>query len=65
VFYLDIAYVLQWLFKHFLGVFADACFICLETYVANVSSGCFKSRICIAHVAMMPVAGGQRPTAGL
>ena len=30
-------------------------------YVANVSSGCFKYRSGVAHVAMTPMAGGQRP----
>jgi hypothetical protein len=44
VFYLDVAYVLQCFFKCFLGVFASVseayfeCFICLQTYVANVAS---------------------------
>ena len=65
VFYLDVAYVFQW-FQVFSGVFASVsdtcfkCFICLQTYVANVLSGCFKSR---SSVAMAPVGGGQRPTA--
>jgi hypothetical protein len=46
LFYLDVAYVLQW----FSGVFASVsdtcfkCFICLQTYVTSVVSGCFKSR---------------------
>jgi hypothetical protein len=40
-------YVLQW----FPGVFASVsyacfkCFICLQTYVVNVTSRCFKSRL--------------------
>jgi hypothetical protein len=41
------------------------CFICLQTHVVNVSSRYFKSRSGVAHVAMAPVAGGQRPAAGL
>jgi hypothetical protein len=41
------------------------CFICLQMYVANVSSECFKSRLNIAHVIMVPVDGGQRPAVGL
>jgi hypothetical protein len=53
VFYLDVAYVLQW-FQVFLGVFisvSDVCFkyfICLQTYVVSVASGCFKSRLGVA-----------------
>jgi hypothetical protein len=48
--YPNVTYVLQWIFKCFLDVFAnvlDACFKCfirLQTYVANISSECFKSR---------------------
>ena len=63
VFYLDVAYVLQWLFKCFSGVFASVldvcfnCFICLQTYVVNVLSGCFKSRSGVARVAMTPLVG--------
>ena len=41
---------LQW-FQVFLQVFLHAylkCFICLQTFVANVSSGCFKSRSGVA-----------------
>jgi hypothetical protein len=50
VFYLDVAYVLQWFGVScvFWSV-SDAYFkyfICLQTYVANVSSGCFKSIEC-------------------
>jgi hypothetical protein len=50
MFYVDDAYILQWLFQVFLCVFlnvSDAyfkCFICLQTHVANVSSECIKSR---------------------
>jgi hypothetical protein len=36
------------------------CFISLQTYVANVLSGCFKSKLGLAYVAMAPVVGGQR-----
>jgi hypothetical protein len=45
-------------FQVFSGVFASVldacfkCFICLQTHVANVSSGCFKSRLGLAHVGM-------------
>jgi hypothetical protein len=52
-------------FQVFSGVFTtilDGCFnyfICLYTYVANVLSGCFKSRLCVAHVAMALLAGGR------
>jgi hypothetical protein len=41
-------------FQVFHASVSDACFkcfICLQTYVANVSSECFKSRSAIAHVA--------------
>jgi hypothetical protein len=54
VFYLYIAYVWNG-FHVFSGVFAhvsDACFICFIyhlLYVANVVSGCFISRPCVAH----------------
>jgi hypothetical protein len=71
VFYLDVAYVFAMVFQVFSGIFtsvADTCFkgfICLHTYVANISSECFKSRSGVAHVAMMPVTGRQRPAAGL
>jgi hypothetical protein len=49
VFYLNVAYVLQW-FQVFSDVFASVlnacfkCFICLQTYVTSVVSGCFKSK---------------------
>jgi hypothetical protein len=49
VFYLDVAYVCNG-FQVFLGVFATVlyacfkCFICLQTYIASVESGCFKIR---------------------
>jgi hypothetical protein len=58
-------------FQVFSGVFvsvSDACFkcfICLQTYVANVSSRCFESRSGVAHVAMAPVTGEQRPATRL
>jgi hypothetical protein len=66
VFYLDVAYVFVMTFQVFLVFFAsisDACFkcfICLQTYVANASSGCFKSILGVAHIAMVQMAGGQR-----
>jgi hypothetical protein len=53
-FYLDVLYILQWLFQVFSCVFSsvlDACFnyfICLHKHVANASSGCFKSRLTVA-----------------
>jgi hypothetical protein len=40
-------------------------FHCLHTYVADVSCGCFKRRSDVAHAAMMSMAGGWRPSAGL
>jgi hypothetical protein len=46
----------------------DACFkyfICLHTYVVNVLYECFNSKSGVAHVAMAPVAGGQRLAARL
>jgi hypothetical protein len=45
-------------FKVFLDVFTNVldacfmCFICLQTYLSNVVSRCFKSRSGVAHVAM-------------
>jgi hypothetical protein len=45
-------------FSSVLSVFASVsyacfkCFICLQTHVANVSPGCFKSRSSVVHVAM-------------
>ena len=67
VFYLDVAYVLQWfqVFHVFFASVSDTCFICLQTYVANVSSGYFKSRTGVAHVAMAPMASRQQLIAGL
>jgi hypothetical protein len=55
----------------FSSVFANVldicfkCFICLQTYVADVSSECFKGTSAVAHVAMAPVADRQRPAVGL
>ena len=48
VFYLDVAYVCNG-FRAFSGFFASVsevckCFICLQTYIATVASGCFKSK---------------------
>jgi hypothetical protein len=57
-------------FHVFSAVFASVsnvcfkCFICLQTFIANISSGCFKSRSCVAHVAMASVADGQWPRQG-
>ena len=57
-------------FHEFSGVFVSVldacfkCFICVQTYVANVLSEYFKSRSGFAHVAMSSVAGGQRPRHG-
>jgi hypothetical protein len=51
VFYVDVAYVCNG-FHVFSVVFvsySDACFICLLLYVASVASGCFKSRLGVAH----------------
>jgi hypothetical protein len=51
--YLDVAYVYNG-FKCFLGVFASVsyawfkCFICFQTYVTIVASGCFKTRTSVA-----------------
>ena len=58
-------------FNCFMCFFASAsdaffkCFICHQTYVANILYGCFKNRSDVARVAMATVAGGQRPAAGL
>jgi hypothetical protein len=41
------------------------CFICLRTYLVNVSSECFKNTLGVAHVAMAPMADGQQHAAGL
>jgi hypothetical protein len=41
------------------------CFICLQMYVAIVASRCFKVDQRCLHVAMAPVAGGQRLVAWL
>jgi hypothetical protein len=54
VFYLDVAYILQWLFQAFSGVFTSVsdicckCFNYFRMYVANVSFRCFKSRLGVA-----------------
>jgi hypothetical protein len=45
--------MLQWLHTHV----SIACFICLQTYVANVLSRYFKSRFGIARVVIAPMAG--------
>jgi hypothetical protein len=56
VFYLDVAYILQWLHMCFLG-----CFICMlqvfhlfQTYVASILFGHCKSRSRVAHIAIGP-----------
>ena len=46
VFYLDVVYVLHG-FQVFYGCFCN-CFICLQTYVASVASGCFKNKSDVA-----------------
>jgi hypothetical protein len=54
VFYLNVAYVFTIVSSVFLGVMAsvsDPCFkrfFCLQTYVANVASRCFKNRSGVA-----------------
>ena len=54
VFYLNVAYVLQWfssVFQVFFATVSDACFkcfICLQPYVASVVSRCFESRSGVA-----------------
>jgi hypothetical protein len=51
-------------FKCFMCFFASVsdayfkCFICLQMYVVNVSSGYFKNRSGVAHVATAPMVGG-------
>jgi hypothetical protein len=70
IFYLDISKVdlsvacCKWLYTH-VSITCFECFICLQTYVANVSSACFKNRSDVAHAAMTSVAGGQQPTVRL
>ena len=55
-------------FQVFSDVFASVldacfkCFICIKTYVANISFGCYKSRLGVVHVAMVPVAGWPPPS---
>jgi hypothetical protein len=70
LFYLNVAYVLQWLFKWFQGFFK--CFrhtfqvfylssdVCCKCFI-----WIFKSRLSVAHVTMTPVTDGQRPAIGL
>jgi hypothetical protein len=57
----------QAFFQVFFTSVSEACFkyfICLQTYVASITSGCFKSRSGLAHVAMSSPAvvarGGTR-----
>jgi hypothetical protein len=53
-------------FKCLLGVcesISDAyfkCFICLQTYVSNAASGCFKSRSSVLHMLQPVIAAGGR-----
>jgi hypothetical protein len=64
VFYLDVAYVLQWLHTYFssffFGCFASVsdvccnCFSCFRTYVASVSSKGYKSKLGVVHVVIGP-----------
>jgi hypothetical protein len=54
-------HILLWLYTHVLSI-CFKCFICFQTYVSSVLSRCLKSRYGEGHVAMEPVAGGQRPT---
>jgi hypothetical protein len=71
--YLDIAYVCNGFQVFFMCVFASVleayfkCFICLQTYVANVASTCFKSRSDVTHVAMRVRSGedASGPARGL
>jgi hypothetical protein len=54
VFILDVEYVLQWLRMCFSGV-SDVCckcFNCYRMYIGSVSSGCYKKRYSVAHVAI-------------
>jgi hypothetical protein len=57
VFYVDVAYVCN-NFQVLSGIFASVsdacfkCFICLQMYDASVASGCFKSILGVAHIAM-------------
>jgi len=63
---------LQW-FQVFLGVFASVSntyfkyFICLQTYVGSVASGCFTSRSGVTYVTIRTRSGGDAsgPTRGL
>jgi hypothetical protein len=52
LFYLDVAYMLQWFSSVLLFLSGldtcFKCFICLQTYVASVVYGCFKSRSSVA-----------------
>ena len=75
-FYLDVAYVLQWLCQVFSCVFFSSvleahfkCFICLQMHVANVSSGCFLKVDLVllpgTHLPQPPAAGRRRAGAYL
>jgi len=53
----------------FLCIFASVsyaclkCFICLQTYIGNVASGCFQSRSGVAHVRARSGGGASGPHA--
>jgi hypothetical protein len=65
VFHLDVAYICNG-YTHVFFCVSDICcnrlkkdiccncFSCFRTYVASVSSGCYKSRSSVAHVSMGP-----------
>jgi hypothetical protein len=72
MFYLDVAYIFTLIFKCFYVIFSSVsnacfkCFIYLQTYVASVVSGCFKSGSgpsllafsCLASVSPSPPGAG-------
>jgi hypothetical protein len=63
VFYLDAAYVLQWLQMCFPGVL-DVCCKCFNYFghmLQSISSRCYKTRSDVAHVAVGPTAATARP----
>jgi hypothetical protein len=67
MFYLDAYVGVAMVFKCFRKCFNAyfKCFICLRTYVANISFGCYKNRLGVPHVAVELVAGGRWPATGL
>jgi hypothetical protein len=54
VFYLDVAYVLQWLHMCF-QVFLGVCMCFRSMYVSSISSKCYKSGSGVAHITMGPM----------